>query len=101
MRPARLVDDLDRRCARHPRRAAIRRGPDTPASRQTRSRSHRTEGFHSALDQARAAAGEREVAIAGGAATVNQYLAEEARHDLDKLAELARQARVALLMLRT
>jgi dihydrofolate reductase len=34
-----------------------------------------TDGVHSALDQARAAAGERDVAIAGGAATVNQYLA--------------------------
>ncbi|MFI6820729.1 dihydrofolate reductase family protein [Micromonospora sp. NPDC050187] len=34
-----------------------------------------TEGIHAALDQARAAAGDRDVAIAGGAATVNQYLA--------------------------
>jgi dihydrofolate reductase len=34
-----------------------------------------TDGIHSAMDQARAAAGERDVAIAGGAATVNQYLA--------------------------
>jgi Dihydrofolate reductase len=34
-----------------------------------------TDGIHSALDQARAAAGERDVAIAGGASTVNQYLA--------------------------
>jgi dihydrofolate reductase len=33
-----------------------------------------TDGIESALDQARAAAGEQDVAIAGGAATVNQYL---------------------------
>jgi dihydrofolate reductase len=34
-----------------------------------------TDGIESALEQARAAAGERDVAIAGGAQTVNQYLA--------------------------
>lgn len=34
-----------------------------------------TNGIHPALDQARPAAGAREVAIAGGAATVNQCLA--------------------------
>jgi dihydrofolate reductase len=34
-----------------------------------------TDGIESALEQARAAAGDRDVAIAGGAATVNQYLA--------------------------
>jgi dihydrofolate reductase len=34
-----------------------------------------TVGLHAALDQARTAAGDRDVAIAGGAATVNQYLA--------------------------
>ncbi|MFG2099402.1 dihydrofolate reductase family protein [Micromonospora echinaurantiaca] len=34
-----------------------------------------TDGIHSALAQARAAAGDREVAIAGGASTVRQYLA--------------------------
>ena len=34
-----------------------------------------TDGIESALDQARAAAGNRDVAIAGGAGTVNQYLA--------------------------
>src|SRR4029450_7560247 len=34
-----------------------------------------TDGIHAALDQARTASGDREVAIAGGAATVNQYLA--------------------------
>jgi dihydrofolate reductase len=34
-----------------------------------------TGGIIEALDRARAAAGEKEVAIAGGAATVNQYLA--------------------------
>jgi dihydrofolate reductase len=34
-----------------------------------------TDGIGSALDQARKAAGDRDVAIAGGAATVNQYLA--------------------------
>jgi hypothetical protein len=34
-----------------------------------------TDGIVSALKQATAAAGERDVAIAGGAATVNQYLA--------------------------
>jgi len=33
-----------------------------------------TDGIESALEQARAAAGERHVAIAGGAATINQYL---------------------------
>jgi dihydrofolate reductase len=34
-----------------------------------------TDGIRSALDQARTAAGDRDIAIAGGAATVNQYLA--------------------------
>jgi dihydrofolate reductase len=34
-----------------------------------------TAGIESALEQAAAAAGERPVAIAGGASTVNQYLA--------------------------
>jgi dihydrofolate reductase len=34
-----------------------------------------TDGIESALEQARAAAGDADVAIAGGAATVNQYLA--------------------------
>jgi len=34
-----------------------------------------TDGIESALAQARAAAGDREVAIAGGAATIRQYLA--------------------------
>jgi dihydrofolate reductase len=34
-----------------------------------------TDGIGAALDQARKAAGDRDVAIAGGAATVNQYLA--------------------------
>lgn len=33
-----------------------------------------TDGIHSALEQARAAASERNVAIAGGANTINQYL---------------------------
>ncbi|MDG4786129.1 dihydrofolate reductase family protein [Micromonospora sp. WMMD1102] len=33
-----------------------------------------TDGIEAALDRARAAAGDRDVAIAGGAATVNQYL---------------------------
>jgi dihydrofolate reductase len=34
-----------------------------------------TDGIQSALEQARAAAGDRNVAIAGGAETVNQFLA--------------------------
>ena len=34
-----------------------------------------TGGIHEALGEAREAAGERDVAIAGGAATINQYLA--------------------------
>ena len=34
-----------------------------------------TDGIHSALEQARAAAGDRNISIAGGAETVNQYLA--------------------------
>ncbi|MEV6371480.1 dihydrofolate reductase family protein [Micromonospora musae] len=34
-----------------------------------------TDGVHSALEQAREAAGDRKVAIAGGASTVRQYLA--------------------------
>jgi dihydrofolate reductase len=34
-----------------------------------------TDGIHAALDQARTAAGDHAVAVAGGAATVNQYLA--------------------------
>lgn len=41
-----------------------------------------TDGIHSALDQARAAAVERDVAIAGGATTVNQYLAAGLIHEL-------------------
>jgi dihydrofolate reductase len=35
-----------------------------------------TDGIHSALDRARAAAGDRNVDIAGGAGTVRQYLRE-------------------------
>jgi dihydrofolate reductase len=34
-----------------------------------------TDGINSALEQARVAAGDRDIAIAGGATTVNQYLA--------------------------
>jgi dihydrofolate reductase len=34
-----------------------------------------TDGIESALEQARAAAGEQNVQVAGGASTVNQYLA--------------------------
>ncbi|NUT59012.1 MAG: dihydrofolate reductase [Agromyces sp.] len=34
-----------------------------------------TDGIHAALDRARAAAGDRNVAVAGGASTVNQFLA--------------------------
>ncbi|WP_395245989.1 dihydrofolate reductase family protein [Agromyces sp. MMS24-K17] len=34
-----------------------------------------TDGIHAALDRAREAAGDLDVSIAGGAATVNQYLA--------------------------
>lgn len=34
-----------------------------------------TDGIEAALDQARTAAGDRDVAIAGGGATINQYLA--------------------------
>jgi dihydrofolate reductase len=34
-----------------------------------------TDGIESALEQARAAAGDQDVAIAGGASTVQQYLA--------------------------
>ena len=41
-----------------------------------------TDGIDSALRQARAAAGERNVAIAGGARTVNQYLAAGAIDEL-------------------
>jgi dihydrofolate reductase len=41
-----------------------------------------TDGIESALAQARAAAGDGEVAIAGGAATVNQYLAAGAIDEL-------------------
>ncbi|MFJ4834410.1 dihydrofolate reductase family protein [Streptomyces sp. NPDC088747] len=36
-----------------------------------------TDGIHSALDQAKAAAGDRNVDIAGGASTVRQYLRED------------------------
>lgn len=36
-----------------------------------------TDGIRSALDQARAAESDRDCAIAGGAATVNQYLAAD------------------------
>ncbi|MGW7381015.1 dihydrofolate reductase family protein [Streptomyces sp. NPDC054794] len=35
-----------------------------------------TDGIHSALDQAKAAAGDKNVDIAGGASTVQQYLGE-------------------------
>jgi dihydrofolate reductase len=41
-----------------------------------------TDGIESALAQARAAAGDRDVAIAGGAATVNQFLAAGAIDEL-------------------
>jgi dihydrofolate reductase len=41
-----------------------------------------TEGIESALEQARAAAGDGDVSIAGGAATVNQYLAAGAIDEL-------------------
>jgi len=34
-----------------------------------------TEGIHGALERARAAAGDRDISIAGGARTVNQFLA--------------------------
>ena len=34
-----------------------------------------TDGIHAALEQARAAAGDRNISIAGGATTVNQFLA--------------------------
>ncbi|GAA3750332.1 dihydrofolate reductase family protein [Leifsonia bigeumensis] len=34
-----------------------------------------TDGIHAALERARAAAGDRNISIAGGASTVNQYLA--------------------------
>jgi dihydrofolate reductase len=34
-----------------------------------------TDGIHAALDRARAAAGDRGISIAGGASTVNQFLA--------------------------
>ena len=35
-----------------------------------------TDGIHSALDQAKAAAGDKDVRIGGGAATIRQFLAE-------------------------
>ena len=41
-----------------------------------------TDGIESALAQARAAAGDGDVSIAGGAATVNQYLAAGAIDEL-------------------
>jgi dihydrofolate reductase len=41
-----------------------------------------TDGIESALEQARAAAGDGDVSIAGGAATVNQYLAAGAIDEL-------------------
>ena len=39
-----------------------------------------TDGIESALAQARTAAGEKDIAIAGGAHTVNQYLATHLRY---------------------
>jgi dihydrofolate reductase len=48
-----------------------------------------TGGIHSALDQARKAAGDRDVAIAGGAATINQYLAATAPADRRHAGRLA------------
>ncbi|AIJ21758.1 dihydrofolate reductase family protein [Amycolatopsis methanolica] len=41
-----------------------------------------TDGIESALKQARAAAGDRNVSVAGGASTVNQYLAAGLIHEL-------------------
>jgi dihydrofolate reductase len=41
-----------------------------------------TDGIDSALAQAREAAGDKDVAIAGGAATVNQYLAADVVDEL-------------------
>lgn len=41
-----------------------------------------TDGIESALEQARAAAGERDIRIGGGAATVRQYLAARAIDEL-------------------
>ncbi len=41
-----------------------------------------TDGITAALDLARAAAGEGDVAIAGGARTINQYLAAGLVHEL-------------------
>ena len=43
---------------------------------------HFVEGFASALEQARAAAGEQDVAISGGASTINQALAAKALDEL-------------------
>jgi dihydrofolate reductase len=58
----------------HPREALSMRGGTTFT--------FVTDGIESALEQARAAAGEQDVAIAGGASTVQQYLAA---HKLDEL----------------
>ena len=41
-----------------------------------------TDGIHAALERARAAAGDRNISIAGGASTVNQYLAAGAIDEL-------------------
>jgi dihydrofolate reductase len=41
-----------------------------------------TDGIDAALEQARAAAGDRDVSIAGGASTVRQYLAAGALDEL-------------------
>ena len=56
-----------RRCSHHPREPLELEGGTTFTSI--------TDGIETALDQARAAAGDANVAIASGAATVNQYLA--------------------------
>src|SRR5260370_985905 len=42
-----------------------------------------TDGIKSALDQAQAAAGDQDVAIAGGASTIRQYLAAGSLDELD------------------
>ncbi|WP_411150709.1 dihydrofolate reductase family protein [Streptomyces sp. A30] len=54
--------------AHHPRPTLVKEGGTTFT--------FVTDGIHSALDQARAAAGDRNVDIAGGASTVQQYLGE-------------------------
>ena len=87
-RPRRLGRELDGLVGRRPAvpRARLRPRPTFRASpsrcRAARRFNFVTDGIESALAQAREAAGSGDVSIAGGASTVNQYLAAGAIDEL-------------------